>query len=160
MFYGNQYTVNMSVARGLYKVALIGSGNWGSAIAKIIGSNVNRLPQMFDRVVNMYVHEEIIDGTKLTEIINTRHENVKYLPGIQIPDNIVAVPDLMEACADANVLVFVLPHQFVGRICEQLSGKLPSDAVGISMIKGLSDEPTKLEMMSTVIKNSLGINCR
>jgi len=37
----------------------------------------------------MYVHEEIVDGQKLTEIINTRHENVKYLPGIQLPTNVV-----------------------------------------------------------------------
>ena len=148
----------MSVA-GLYKVALIGSGNWGSAIAKIIGTNVRKLPQVFDSVVKMYVHEEMIDGSKLTDIINTQHENVKYLPGITIPDNIVAVPDVTDACAHANVLVFVLPHQFVPRICQQLSGKLPSNAIGISMIKGLSDCPTDLEMMSTVIDKSLGINC-
>ena len=29
----------------------------------------------------MWVFEEEVDGRKLTEIINTDHENVKYLPG-------------------------------------------------------------------------------
>ncbi|CAG9533314.1 unnamed protein product [Cercopithifilaria johnstoni] len=29
----------------------------------------------------MWVHEEIVNGIKLTEIINTEHENVRYLPG-------------------------------------------------------------------------------
>lgn len=29
----------------------------------------------------MWVFEETIDGEKLTDIINTKHENVKYLPG-------------------------------------------------------------------------------
>jgi len=39
--------------------------------------------------VTMYVYEEIIDGRKLTEIINETHENVKYLPGHKIPENVV-----------------------------------------------------------------------
>lgn len=37
----------------------------------------------------MWVFEEIIDGKKLTEIINTEHENVKYLPGHKLPKNVV-----------------------------------------------------------------------
>ena len=37
----------------------------------------------------MYVYEEIVDGMKLTEIINTKHENTKYLPGCILPDNVV-----------------------------------------------------------------------
>jgi glycerol-3-phosphate dehydrogenase len=43
----------------------------------------------------MWVHEEIIDGQKLTDLINKMHENVKYLPGIRLPDNVQAVPDLL-----------------------------------------------------------------
>lgn len=37
----------------------------------------------------MWVYEEVIDGRKLTEIINTEHENVKYLPGHKLPSNVV-----------------------------------------------------------------------
>lgn len=40
-------------------------------------------------MVNMWVYEEVIDGRKLTEIINTEHENVKYLPGHKLPSNVV-----------------------------------------------------------------------
>ena len=29
----------------------------------------------------MWVYEEMVEGQKLTEIINTKHVNVKYLPG-------------------------------------------------------------------------------
>ena len=35
----------------------------------------------FDPEVKMWVFEEKVDGKNLTEIINTQHENVKYLPG-------------------------------------------------------------------------------
>ena len=38
----------------------------------------------------MWVFEEMVNGRKLSEIINTDHENVKYLPGITLPDNVVS----------------------------------------------------------------------
>lgn len=43
----------------------------------------------FDATVNMWVYEEEVGGRKLTEIINTEHENVKYLPGHKLPSNVV-----------------------------------------------------------------------
>lgn len=62
----------------------------GSAIAKIVGANAKSLPNFDDRVT-MYVYEEMINGKKLTEIINETHENVKYLPGQKLPANVVSV---------------------------------------------------------------------
>lgn len=61
----------------------------GSAIAKIVGNNVTKF-DTFDNEVRMYVYEEMVDGKKLTEIINTTHENVKYLPGKKLPANVVS----------------------------------------------------------------------
>ena len=65
------------------------SSNRGSAIAKIVGLNVMNQPDVFEKEVLMYVYEEIIDGAKLTDIINLEHENVKYLPDIKISPNVV-----------------------------------------------------------------------
>lgn len=48
----------------------------GSTIAKIIGNNVQKLDNL-DNEVTMWVYEEIINERKLTDIINTEHENVK-----------------------------------------------------------------------------------
>lgn len=39
----------------------------------------------------MFVYEEVINGRKLTEIINTEHENIKYLPGHRLPENVVSI---------------------------------------------------------------------
>ncbi len=39
----------------------------------------------------MWVFEEEVDGRKLTEIINETHENVKYLKGFSIPENVVSL---------------------------------------------------------------------
>ena len=43
-----------------------------------------------------------------------------YSSGITLPDNVVAVPDIVEAASDADVLVFVIPHQFFERSCKPL----------------------------------------
>jgi glycerol-3-phosphate dehydrogenase (NAD+) len=63
----------------------------GSVIAKIVGINVRVKKDEFVETVQMYVYEEIINGEKLTDIINFRHENVKYLPGTKLPDNVVGL---------------------------------------------------------------------
>lgn len=60
----------------------------GSAIAKVVGNNVKKLDE-FETEIKMWVFEEDINGRKLSEIINTDHENVKYLPGHKIPENVV-----------------------------------------------------------------------
>ena len=95
------------------KVCIIGSGNWGSAIAKLVGENTSSNPDLFVKETPMWVFEEDINGRKLTEIINTDHENVKYLPGQKLPVNIVAVPNVVDAAKDADVLIVVVPHQFM-----------------------------------------------
>lgn len=56
-----------------------------------MGNNVINNPK-FEKIIKMYVYEEVINGRKLTEIINTDHENVKYLPGHKLPVNVVAIP--------------------------------------------------------------------
>uniref|UniRef100_A0A669E812 Glycerol-3-phosphate dehydrogenase [NAD(+)] n=1 Tax=Oreochromis niloticus TaxID=8128 RepID=A0A669E812_ORENI len=138
------------------KVCIVGSGNWGSAIAKIVGANAAKNAK-FDNTVKMWVFEETVNGRKLTEIINSEHENVKYLPGHKLPANVLAVPDLVEASSDADILVFVIPHQFVGKVCDTIKGKIKNDALGISLIKGVDEGPDGLKLISDVIQEKLGI---
>lgn len=59
------------------------------------------------------------EGKKLTEIINTEHENRKYLPGVKLPENVTAIPDIKEACKGATALIFVMPHQC--ELCSYIS---------------------------------------
>ncbi|XP_063788862.1 glycerol-3-phosphate dehydrogenase 1-like protein [Pseudophryne corroboree] len=138
------------------RVSIIGSGNWGSAISKIIGNNTKR-SNRFHPVVNMWVYEEMVQGRKLTEIINQDHENVKYLPGHPLPRNVVAVPELVDAVAGTDILVFVVPHQFINRICDQLVGHLKTGAFGISLIKGVDEAPDGLKLISDIVREKLGI---
>ncbi|XP_077582399.1 glycerol-3-phosphate dehydrogenase [NAD(+)], cytoplasmic-like [Stigmatopora nigra] len=138
------------------KVCVVGSGNWGSAIAKIVGANAAANPK-FDNVVNMWVFEETLDGRKLTEIINTEHVNVKYLPGHKLPSNVVAVPDLAQSVQGADILLFVVPHQFIVRVCDTIKDHVKKDAHGVSLIKGVDAGPEGLKLISEVIRGKLGI---
>ena len=164
-------------------MTIVGSGNWGSAIAKIIGRNVLDRDE-FDDEVRMWVYEEQVDGKNLTEIINSEHENVKYLPvsgssklthaftglcahrsrpvccsldlaqGIKFTENIIADPDLANACTDATLLVFVLPHQFLGRICPQMT-TMANGCRALSLIKGIEFEEGGPILISNMIKEAM-----
>ncbi|XP_032412630.1 glycerol-3-phosphate dehydrogenase [NAD(+)], cytoplasmic-like [Xiphophorus hellerii] len=139
------------------KVCIVGSGNWGSSIAKIIGHNV-KASNRFNPMVNMWVYEEMVDGRKLTEIINTEHENVKYLPGHKLPKNVVAVPNVTEAMKGASILVFVIPHQFINRLCDEMKPHMTEGAIGISLIKGIDEGPDGLKLISDIIREKLQID--
>ncbi|KAG0265283.1 hypothetical protein DFQ27_000689 [Actinomortierella ambigua] len=128
----------------------------GSAIAKIVGRNVQQFDH-FDNEVKMWVFEEKVNGRNLTEIINTEHENVKYLPGIKLPENIIACPDLLETVKDATMLVFVVPHQFVSSICKQLKGKINPQAKAISLIKGIDVCDDGFRLITDMIQESLNV---
>lgn len=93
----------------------------------------------------------------------------------------MADPDLLSSVADADVLIFVLPHAFVPRICAPIKGKIKAGAIAISLIKvnilvvivfecndnvlvvwrhrqGFHELPTGgIELISDVIRHSLGI---
>ncbi|GLD64086.1 glycerol-3-phosphate dehydrogenase [NAD(+)] [Lates japonicus] len=140
----------------LKKVCVVGSGNWGSAIAKIVGANAAKYDK-FDTTVNMWVFEEMVNGRKLTDIINTDHENVKYLPGHKLPPNVLAVSDLVESVKGADILIFVVPHQFIVRVCDTIKDHIKKDAVGMSLIKGVDAGPEGLKLISEVIRGKLGI---
>lgn len=119
----------------LHKVTIVGSGNFGSAVARVLGRNVLQHPERFEPEVCMWVfEEELADGRKLSEVINAEHENVKYLPGVQLPPNVRAVPDLEEAARDASIVIFVVPHQFVPgcKYCMRKGGWLGEAGGGVS----------------------------
>ncbi|EFJ07277.1 hypothetical protein SELMODRAFT_451466 [Selaginella moellendorffii] len=141
------------------RVAVIGSGNWGSVAAKLIASNTC-CSDLFDDEVRMWVYEETLpSGEKLSQVINREKENVKYLPGVKLGSNVVAVPDLLNAVADATMLVFVTPHQFIEGICNRLKGNIRQNAIAISLIKGMEVKKDGPCMISNLITELLGIDC-
>ncbi|KAL1979366.1 hypothetical protein VTN96DRAFT_6094 [Rasamsonia emersonii] len=159
-----------------HKVTVIGSGNWGTAISKILAENVAENNHLFENTVEMWVFEEKVEIPKdskhydpssplcqgpqnLTEVINKFNENIKYLPGIALPKNLHANPSLEDAVKDTTILVFNVPHQFIIRICDQLQGKVLPYARGISCIKGVDVNEEGVSLFSETIGKKLGIYC-
>lgn len=155
-----------------HKVTIVGSGNWGSTISKIVAENCREHNDIFEEEVQMWVYEEDVtvpEGSKhykpeigdkpqkLTEIINNCHENVKYLPGIQLPTNLVANPSLVDSVQNSSILIFNLPHQFIGKVCTQLKGNILPFARGISCIKGVNVADDGISLFSEWIGDGLGI---
>uniref|UniRef100_A0A8C0NTH1 Glycerol-3-phosphate dehydrogenase [NAD(+)] n=1 Tax=Canis lupus familiaris TaxID=9615 RepID=A0A8C0NTH1_CANLF len=71
---------------------------------------------------------------------------------------LIAVPNLGEAVKDADLLVFVIPHQFIHRICDELTGRVPKEALGITLIKGIDEGPEGLKLISDIIREKMGID--
>lgn len=157
-----------------HKVTVIGSGNWGSTISKIVAQNTRENPDIFEEDVQMWVYEEevviskdshLYDPSvgdapqKLTSVINKHHENVKYLPNIRLPPNLIANPSLVDAVKDSSILIFNLPHQFIHRVTTQISGHIAPFARGISCIKGVEVSDDGIALFSEWIGDGLGIYC-
>ncbi|KAL4889950.1 NAD-dependent glycerol-3-phosphate dehydrogenase N-terminus-domain-containing protein [Aspergillus ambiguus] len=159
-----------------HKVSVIGSGNWGTAIAKIVAENAASNPAVFEKDVQMWVYEEKVEISKdsrhydpasplcqgpqnLTDVINQTHENIKYLPGITLPTNLHANPSVVDTVKDSTILVFNLPHQFIIKTCEQIKGKILPYARGISCIKGVDVQEEGISLFSETIGKILGIYC-
>ncbi|GAB0138027.1 mitochondrial glycerol dehydrogenase Gld1 [Epichloe bromicola] len=157
-----------------HKVTILGSGNWGSTIAKIVAENTKQHKDLFEEDVQMWVYEEdVVIGKnskyydasagdkpqKLTSVINHHHENVKYLPGITLPSNIIANPSLIEAVKNSSILIFNLPHQFIANVCKQVDGHILPFARGISCIKGVNVTDDGVSLFSEWIGDGLNIYC-
>ena len=141
-------------------IGIIGSGNFGTCIARVIGNNVKSHDD-FENHVKMWVNDEPIGENResLVNIINTKHENVKYLPGRILPDTVEAVADITKVSEYADFLVFVIPHQFLLGTLNKMKGHIKPNAVGLSLIKGITFINEGIELVTDTIERILNIKC-
>jgi glycerol-3-phosphate dehydrogenase (NAD+) len=145
-------------------------------MAKLVAENTKQHPTVFEQEVQMWVFEEevtidkksrhydpgselCLKPQKLSELINRLRENVKYLPGIVLPDNVRANPSLQDSIKDSTILVFVLPHQFIPKVCEQMKGHHIPYARAISCTKGVDVGKSGIRLLSEYIGQALNIYC-
>ena len=106
------------------KVTIMGCGSWGTALAIVLAQK--------DIPVTMWCRRE----AQAVEM-NTQHTNEKYLPGIQLPDNISVTCDLSDALQGAKYVVLAVPSQTLRENLEQAKPYLDADAILINTAKGL-----------------------
>ncbi|KAL3913735.1 MAG: hypothetical protein SGPRY_007878, partial [Prymnesium sp.] len=140
------------------KICMVGSGNFGSALVRILGRNATR-HDVFDNEVRMYVHEEMIDGKPLTSIINETNENVKYLKGAKFTPNVVADPDIESAVKGATMVCFCLPHQFLKPMVPKIVASAAPGVKCLSAIKGIDFDENGIVLISDIIRKELKADC-
>jgi glycerol-3-phosphate dehydrogenase (NAD+) len=137
-------------------VAVLGSGSVGTVVADLISVNIRRLPRYVHKV-KWWVFHEIINGEKLSDIVNNKHENVKYLPGKQLSNIIEAVTDLEVACRGCTILVLCIPPKYLQRLLPTIYPCLSTRCKVINICKDLiyNGNGEKFSVYSTLLKSNL-----
>ncbi|RYU12306.1 NAD(P)H-dependent glycerol-3-phosphate dehydrogenase [Nocardioides iriomotensis] len=123
------------------KVAVMGSGSWGTAFSIVLADAGND--------VTLWARREDLCAT-----INDKHENTDYLPGVELPESIRATHDPAEALAGAEGVFFVVPSQTFRENLRDWVDLIPPDALLVSLMKGV--ELGSLKRMSEVIVEETG----
>jgi glycerol-3-phosphate dehydrogenase (NAD(P)+) len=124
------------------KVAVFGSGSWGTAFSLVLADAGNE--------VTMWARRQ-----ELADAINDKRENLDYLPGIELAADIRATHDPEEALADASIVVLAVPSQSLRANLEHWAEHIPPNAVLMSLMKGVELGTTL--RMSEVIEEVTGI---
>ena len=93
------------------RVAVLGSGAWGTALACVSARNGYHT-KLWGR------------NTKSLDEINTEHKNSKYLPDINLPKEIIASGNLNETLSDIDILLMVTPAQTIQSVSVTAVGRL------------------------------------
>ena len=146
----------MSASSFKERVTVLGGGTIGSVIVDIVANNVRRLHTYIPKV-SWWIFHEIINGEKLSDIINNKHENVKYLPGKQLSNLIDAVTDIEEACENCTTLILCIPPKYIPRILPTISQYLSPTCKVVNVCKDLLYLPNdaRLQPYSEILKTHL-----
>ena len=119
------------------RFAVLGSGAWGTSIAIILAQN----PQ--HRVALWSARPEQADW-------HARRENVRLLPGVLIPPNILLTTDIRQAVEAADLLVAGIPTVHLRSTLERIAPVIPKQTPVVSLAKGLENHtfrrPTEIAL--------------
>jgi glycerol-3-phosphate dehydrogenase (NAD(P)+) len=118
------------------KVAVLGSGSWGTAFSIVLADAGND--------VNLWARRE-----EVAAAVNEQRENTDYLPGVELPPAIQATHDVEKALHGADIVVLATPSQSLRENLTQWAPYVEAGATYVSLMKGV--ELGTLERMSQVI---------
>ncbi|MCR9142202.1 MAG: NAD(P)-dependent glycerol-3-phosphate dehydrogenase [bacterium] len=122
------------------KVAVLGSGSFGTALASILATK--------DFDVTIWTRHD-----SLAESINAQHVNARYLPDLQLPANLKAGTDVEAILSGAEMVVLAIPAQQIGGVIKEYGRLMPGKAPIVSAAKGI--EEGTLRIVSEIIEEEL-----
>jgi len=123
------------------RAAVLGAGSWGTVFAKVLVDAGNEVTLWARR-------------PELADAINVSHRNNDYVPGVELPEALVATSDAVAAVMGADLVAFAIPSQSLRANLVHWTAALPPDATLVSLMKGVELGTTK--RMSEVIAEVTG----
>lgn len=118
------------------KIAIIGAGSWGTALALVAARAGNQ--------ISLWAHSsEVADGLK------SDRENKIYLPGFNLPDSILPTDDLAEALTGAEIVLTVIPSHVCRELYAQMLPHLKPQMIFVNASKGV-EIATQMRMEEVV----------
>jgi glycerol-3-phosphate dehydrogenase (NAD(P)+) len=130
-----------SIRQAALRVAVLGAGSWGTALAALIAR---------------HGHAAVLWGrdAAVVEAIDRRHENPHYLPGIVLPDTLRATTELAASLRDADLVLVVVPSHAFTETLHALAPLRPARAGVAWATKGF--EPGSGRFLHEVAADTLG----
>ena len=118
------------------RIAIIGAGSWGTALALIAARAGNE--------VRLWAR-----GDEVASLLRTKRENIIYLPGFPFPENIAPTSDLSEALEGAEIVVSVIPSHVCRETYKKMLGLLRPQMIFVNSTKGIEIE-TQMRMEEVI----------
>ncbi|MEW6708561.1 MAG: NAD(P)H-dependent glycerol-3-phosphate dehydrogenase [Candidatus Riflebacteria bacterium] len=125
----------------VHKIAVIGAGSWGTAIAGILAA------KGFKTTLWGHHPDHIA-------ALNRERENKKYLPGYHFVDILNLTSDLTVAVQGCDIVCMVVPSHGFRRVFEEVAPLLENGCQVVSAVKGIENET--LMTMTQIMKEVLG----
>ncbi|CAM3974112.1 NAD(P)H-dependent glycerol-3-phosphate dehydrogenase [Lederbergia lenta] len=122
------------------KIAVIGAGSWGTALALVLADNEHQV-HLWSRN-SEHAHE-----------INSKHMNEKYLPGICLPNNIHASTSLEEVLKNIETVIIAVPTKAIRDMMKQIVALQENALTFVHVSKGI--EPDSLLRISEMIEQEV-----
>jgi glycerol-3-phosphate dehydrogenase (NAD(P)+) len=123
------------------KIAVIGSGTWGTAFARLMANDGNEVLL-------------VCRGAEQADAINAYHRNPRYLFDIALPEGLSAADTASADLSDAGVVAIAVPSQAFSAVIDGIGERMGPDAVLLSMTKGL--DPSSGKRLSELAVAQLG----
>ena len=129
------------------KVAIIGGGSWGTALALVLAQK--------SRHVRLWVYE-----AELADAINRDHRNILYMPDCELPSTIRATHSLAEALAESEMAVMVVPSRHFRKVSEDMKQHLRPETIVVSATKGIENQTLcrMSQILEEVLRGYIGSN--
>lgn len=130
------------------KVAIVGGGGWGTALAVLLGNEVLHGRKHLD--VHLWVRRE-----ELAQEIQQKRENTQYLPGVKMPSSVIISSSIAEVADDAGLIVIAVPSQHLRGVVREMVPHLARDVFICSATKGI--EIGTFMRMSEVLSEEISV---